>query len=68
MTEILFIVDEAPAGGYTARAVEASIFTEADSMDQLRDAVRDAARCHFDDADRPKAIRLHLVHDEVIAA
>ena len=31
-------------------------------------AIRDAVRCHFEDAERPKAIRLHLVHDEVIAA
>jgi hypothetical protein len=68
MTEILFIVEEAAEGGYTARAVGASIFTEADDLDQLRDAVRDAVRCHFEDGDRPKAIRLHRVHDEVIAA
>ena len=68
MTEILFIVDEAAEGGYTARAVGASIFTEADNLDELRTAIRDAVRCHFTEADRPKAIRLHLVHDEVIAA
>lgn len=68
MTEILFIVEEAPEGGYAARAVESSIFAEADDLDELRDAIRDAVRCHFGDADRPKAIRLHLVHDEVIAA
>jgi hypothetical protein len=68
MTEILFLVEEAAEGGYTARAVDASIFTEADTLEQLRDAVRDAVRCHFDEADRPRAIRLHFVHDEVIAA
>lgn len=68
MTEILFIVEEAAEGGYTARAVGTSIFSEGDDLDQLREAVRDAVRCHFDDADRPKAIRLHLVRDEVIAA
>lgn len=68
MTEILFIVEEAPEGGYTARAVGASIFTEADDLNQLREMVRDAVRCHFDDTDRPKIIRLHLTHDEVIAA
>ncbi len=68
MTEILFIVDEAAEGGYVAHAVNASIVTEADDLDQLRAAVRDAVRCHFEDADRPQVIRLHLVHDEVIAA
>ena len=69
MTELLFIVEEAAEGGYVAHAVGASIVTEADDLEQLRAMVRDAVRCHFDeDAERPKAIRLHLVHDEVIAA
>jgi predicted RNase H-like HicB family nuclease len=70
MTEILFIVEEAEEGGYTAHAVDVSITTEADTLEHLREAVRDAVRCHFDDddADRPKVIRLHLVRDEVIAA
>jgi hypothetical protein len=68
MTEILFIVEDATEGGYTARAVDASIFTEADDLDQLRAAIREAVHCHFADTDRPKVIRLHLVHDEVIAA
>lgn len=68
MTEILFVVEEAAEGGYIARAVDASIVTEADDLDQLREMVRDAVRCHYEEADRPKVIRLHLVHDEVIAA
>jgi hypothetical protein len=68
MTEILFLVDEAAEGGYTARAVGVSIFTEADTLEQLREAVREAVRCHFEESDRPPTIRLHLVHDEVIAA
>ncbi len=66
--EIVFVVEEDPDGGLTARAVGASIFTEADDMAGLRDAVRDAVRCHFDEADRPKVIRLHRVHEEVFAA
>lgn len=70
MTEILFIVEESDEGGYTAHAVNASIITEADSLEALREQVRDAVRCHFDDDDvnRPKLIRLHLVRDEIIAA
>ena len=68
MTEILFVAEEAVEGGYIARAVGSSIVTEADDIAGLRDALRDAVRCHFEDADRPKVIRLHLVHDEVIAA
>jgi hypothetical protein len=70
MTEIVFVVEESPEGGYTAHSVDAAIVTEADSLAELRETVRDAVRCHFDDDDveRPKLIRLHLVRDEVIAA
>jgi hypothetical protein len=68
MREIIFAVEEAPEGGYVARALGADIFTEADDLDLLREAVRDAVRCHFEDADRPKVIRLHLLREEVLAA
>jgi hypothetical protein len=59
MSEIVFLVEDAPDGGFTARALGASIFTEADTLEALRDAVRDAVACHFEDADRPRLIRLH---------
>ena len=68
MSEIVFLVEDAPDGGLTARALGASIFTEADTLDALRETVRDAVACHYDDAERPKLIRLHLVRDEVICA
>lgn len=68
MSEVIFIVEEAPEGGFTARALGASIFTEADSVSDLRARVRDAVRCHFDDAETPRVIRLHFVRDEVISA
>ena len=66
-SEILFEVKESPEGGYEARSMGYSIFTEADSVEQLREAVRDAVLCHFEQPDLPKAIRLHFVKDEVIA-
>ncbi len=68
MNEIIFIVQEAPEGGFEAKALSASIFTEADSLDELREMVRDAVSCHFEDEERPKIIRLHFVREEVIAA
>ncbi len=69
MTELIFLVEESPDGGYVASALGQSIFTEADSMEALRVAVREAVRCHFDgEPDAPKLIRLHFVRDEVIAA
>jgi hypothetical protein len=68
MTEIIFLVEDAPEGGYTARAVSSSIFTEADTLAELRDAVRDAVRCHFEPGQAPSLIRLHYTREDVIAA
>ena len=65
--EIIFSVQESPEGGYEAKALSAPIFTEADNLEELRSAVRDATECHFEKAKRPKIIRLHFVRDEVIA-
>jgi hypothetical protein len=56
--EIVFEVTRAPEGGFTARALGASIFTEADTEPELRERVRDAVLCHFDDEDRPGVILL----------
>ena len=47
--EVIFAVEQAPEGGFVARALGHSILTEADDLDALRDAVRDAVRRHFDD-------------------
>lgn len=68
MSEIVFQVEDAPEGGFTARALGVSIFTEADTVEALREAVRDAVSCHFDEAERPPVIRLHFVRDELISA
>ncbi|MDT7690255.1 MAG: hypothetical protein QOE46_3014 [Acidobacteriota bacterium] len=68
MDELIFLVQEAPEGGFTARALGESIFTEADNLDSLREMVRDAVRCHFDEGQGPRVIRLHFVREEVFAA
>jgi hypothetical protein len=67
MSEIIFVIEEAAEGGFVARALGASIVTEADTLAALRVAIRDAVQCHFDDAERPKVVRLHFVRDEVMA-
>lgn len=67
-SEIIFSVQESPEGGYQARALGFSIFTEADSLDELKSMIRDAVSCHFDAAEKPSVIRLHMVKDEVIPA
>ena len=65
--EVIFLIEEAPEGVYTARALGHSIFTEGESVDEIRAAVRDAVCCHFEDRDMPRVIRLHFVKDEVMA-
>ncbi len=67
MSELIFQIEESPEGGYTARALGASIFTEADDLEDLHAQVRDAVRCHFDEGEAPAMIRLHFVRDELIA-
>ena len=67
-TEIIFAVEESPKGGYTARALGCPIFTQAETIEELKAMVRDAVRCHWEDGAGPKLIRLHLVKDEVIPA
>jgi len=67
-SEIILSVQESPEGGYQARALGFSIFTEADSLDELKSMIRDAVSWHFDAADKPSVIRLHMVTDEVIPA
>lgn len=65
-SEIIFTVQESPEGGFEARALGYSIFTQADSLEELKGMVQDAVRCHFDPETRPPLIRLHIVKDEVI--
>jgi hypothetical protein len=68
MIETHFIVEQAPEGGYLARAVGADIFSEADDLPTLSERVRDAVHCHFEPGKGPALIRLHISREEVIAA
>ncbi len=66
MTEVHFIVEESPEGGYTARAVGHAIFAEADTLAELKSQVRDAVHCHFGYDACPPLIRLHQASQEII--
>jgi hypothetical protein len=66
--EIIFSVQESPEGGYEARSLGFSIFTQANSLEELKTMIRDAVSCHFEDGQKPPVIRLHFVRDEVIPA
>jgi dephospho-CoA kinase len=68
VNEIIFLVEEAAEGGWNARALGESIFTQADTREALHENVREVVRCRFEEEDLPKVIRLHFVHDEIIAA
>ena len=67
MSELVFVVEEAPEGGYVARALGESIFTEADTLAELHDQVLDAVRCHYEEDARPSLVRLHFIRDELLA-
>ncbi len=67
-TEIIFDVEEdLTDGGFVARALGHSIFTEADTWEELRTNVKEATLCHFEEGQAPHVIRLHRVMDEVLA-
>ena len=51
MKELIFLVEESLEGGYEARALEVSIHTEAESLKELKEAIKDAVKCHFDEKD-----------------
>ena len=67
-SEIIFSVEESAEGGYEAKALGYSIYTQADTIEELKEMVRDSVRCHFEEENMPLVIRLHIVRDEVILA
>jgi hypothetical protein len=67
VTELIFLVAGSTEGGFTARALSESIFTEGDTIFELREMIRDAVVCHFDEGQAPKLVRLHFVREEVLA-
>jgi len=64
-SEVIFLVEEAPEGGYTAKALGHSIFTESDTLENMKEQVIDAVRCHFAGETAPRIIRLHYVKEDV---
>ena len=64
--EIIFLVEESAEGGYEGKALGYSIYTEAESLGELKEAIKDAVPCHFEGKDIPRMIRIHMVKDEAI--
>jgi hypothetical protein len=67
MDELVFEVSQEPDGGFVAEALGESIFTEADTWEELRANVREAVAAFYFDRPAPTRIRLHLVRDEVLS-
>jgi len=65
--EIIFEITESVDGGFEAKALGHSIYTQCDNYDDLADILRDAVKCHFDDDTMPSLIRMYFVKNEVIA-
>lgn len=68
MEEIIFLIKDSIDGGFDAKAVVFSIFTEAETMENLKSNIVEAVDCHFDKNDKPRLIRLHYIKEEIIAA
>ncbi len=66
MKELIFEVTQEADGGFTAECLTESIFTQADTWEELREQVKDAVEGYFFDQPGPKLIRLHFVRDEVL--
>ena len=66
MSELVFEVTQEADGGFVAEALGESIFTEADTWEQLRANVREAVAAYYFDRSPPQTVRLHLVRDEVL--
>ncbi len=68
MEEIIFQIKDSIEGGYEAQAVGFSIFTEAETMENLKSNIVEAVDCHFEKYEKPRLIRLHYTKEEIIAA
>lgn len=66
MNELIFLVEEDLEGGYAAKALGESIFTDGETLEVLKENIKEAVRCHFEEDKLPKILRLHLVKEEVL--
>jgi len=65
--EIIFLIEESVDGGYEAKAIGHSIFTEGETYEEVKENIKEAVKCHFEENETPQIVRLHLVKDEVLA-
>lgn len=58
--EIIFLIEKLEEKYYTAKSLEYSIFTEANSYPELKQLIIDSVKCHFEKDDMPSSIKLFL--------
>jgi hypothetical protein len=67
MKEVIFYIEESFDGGYEAKAIGHAIFTHGETIEEIRENIKDSVKCHFDEKDMPNLIKLHFIKDEAIA-
>ncbi|HEY0551461.1 MAG TPA: type II toxin-antitoxin system HicB family antitoxin [Verrucomicrobiae bacterium] len=72
MKEITFTVEPcAETGGFVARWEDApgrgGITTQGDTLAELQAMIADAVSGYFEQATRPKEVRLHFVQDPIVS-
>lgn len=67
MIELIFIAESSPEGGFVAKCVSESIVTQAETIEELKEAIIDAVHCHFED-NKKRTIKLQTITEEIIAA
>ena len=72
MDEITFKVERDEESGWLVASWDepdgkGGITTQGEDLRQLQEMVKDAVLCHFDEGHAPRRIRLHFVHDPVLA-
>ncbi len=67
MSEMIFIVENSDEGGFTAKSLSCSIYTEGQTLDELKENIKDAIKCHCDAKEIPHIVHLHIIKDEIMA-
>jgi len=57
MKAIQFLIQKVREDGYIAKAVDESIFTEGDTIEEIKRNISEAIECHFEDKHKPTFIQ-----------
>lgn len=64
MKELMFLFHKAEEGGYYAEAVGVGIFAEGETMEDLKQDIKNGIECYYDNSNEaPSLAYLHFVKD-----